>query len=125
MNPFEAGVVSAAGLNATMGRSLASRGHRAVQAKAYPFLYNPMWNHFGDHGKAVCGSYYYDAGEHVNYYWNIFDQVLVRPELLPRFPADGVRIVTETPSTSLLTDDGRPDKKVGSDHLPLLFHLDL
>jgi len=125
MNPFEVGVVGAAGLNATMGRQLASRGARVVQGETYPFLYNPMWNHFGDHGKTACGSYYYDAGEHVNYYWNIFDQLLIRPELLTRFPADGVRVLTESPSVPLLTDDGRPDTRVGSDHLPLVFHLDL
>ena len=125
MNPFEAGVVGAAGFNATMARQVASRGSRSVQGERYPFFYNPMWGHFGDHRGNAGGSYYYDSGQHVNYYWNVFDQVLVRAELIPRFPVEELRIIASTPSRTLLSQQGRPDGKVGSDHLPLLFKLDL
>lgn len=45
-----------------------------------------MWNHFGDAKSSTAGSYYYDSAEHVNYYfWDMFDQVLIRPELAERF----------------------------------------
>jgi len=120
MNPFEAGVVGAAGFNATMARQVASRGSRSVQGERYPFFYNPMWGHFGDHRGNAGGSYYYDSGQHVNYYWNVFDQVLVRPELIPRFPVEELRIIASTPSRTLLSQQGRPDARVASDHLPLL-----
>lgn len=77
MNPFEAGVVGAAGLNATMVRNQARKELRVVQGNKYRFFYNPMWRYFGDGQAAPPGTYYYDNHEHVTYYWNLFDQVLV------------------------------------------------
>jgi hypothetical protein len=123
MNPFESGMVSAAGLNATMARDQASKGFRTVQGRQYPFFYNPMWGHFGDRDRNPAGTYYRDSGQHVNYYWNMFDQVLIRPSLLDMFPQDGVEIVTHAGTAPLLTSGGAPDLAKGSDHLPLLFRL--
>ena len=51
--------------------------------------------------------------------------MLIRPSLVERLSRDGVEIVTNAAGTSLLARNGRPDKSVGSDHLPLLFRLDL
>jgi hypothetical protein len=48
MNPFDAGIVGAEGLNAVMTKQIASQGGRKVDAVRYPFFYNPMWSHFGD-----------------------------------------------------------------------------
>ena len=45
MNPFEAGVVGAAGLNATMARSQALKEFCTVRGRQYQFFYNPMWGH--------------------------------------------------------------------------------
>jgi hypothetical protein len=123
MNPFESGMVGAVGLNATMVREQASKEFRTVQGRQYPFFYNPMWGHFGDRDRKPAGTYYRDSGQHVNYYWNMFDQVLIRPSLLDMFPQDGVEIVTHAGRTSLLTSTGVPDRAIGSDHLPLLFRL--
>jgi endonuclease/exonuclease/phosphatase (EEP) superfamily protein YafD len=125
MNPFEAGVVAANGLNATMVRSQALKQSRTVQDKDYTFFYNPMWRHFGDGELKPPGTYYNASGEHVTYYWNIFDQVLIRPSLVERLSRDGVEIVTSAAGASLLMRSGRPDKSAGSDHLPLLFRMDL
>lgn len=125
MNPFEAGVVAANGLNATMVRSQALKRSRTVQDKEYTFFYNPMWGHFGDGERKPPGTYHNVSDEHVTYYWNIFDQVLIRPALVERLSHDGVEIVTSAAGTSLLTRGGRPNKSAGSDHLPLLFRLDL
>jgi|HubBroStandDraft_1064217.scaffolds.fasta_scaffold245551_2 endonuclease/exonuclease/phosphatase (EEP) superfamily protein YafD len=125
MNPFEAGVVAANGLNATMVRGQALKQSRTVQDKEYTFFYNPMWGHFGDGELKPPGTYHNVSDEHVTYYWNIFDQVLIRPSLVERLSRDGVEIVTDAAGTSLLARNGRPDKSVGSDHLPLLFRLDL
>ncbi len=123
MNPFEAGVVGAAGLNATMARSQALKEFCTVRGRQYQFFYNPMWGHFGEHGQKPPGTYYRNSGEQVNYYWNMFDQVLVRPSLLDMFPPDGVEIVTHAGRFPLMTSRGLPDRAVGSDHLPLLFRL--
>jgi hypothetical protein len=81
----------------------------AERSREYRFFYNPMWNYFGDAQDGTAGSYYYDAGEHVNYYWHLFDQVLLRPELADRFDLSRLRIVKATRSISLVRPDGRPE----------------
>jgi len=82
-----------------------------------------MWGHFGDRDRNPAGTYYRDSGQHVNYYWNMFDQVLIRPSLLDMFPSEGVEIVTHAGRIPLLTSTGVPNRRTGSDHLPLLFTL--
>jgi len=122
MNPFEAGMVGArGGLHAVMSRSVAARETRVVQNEQCRFFYNPMWNHMGDRGDAG-GTYYYESSEAVCYFWNMFDQVLLRPELLKGFAPEQVRIVTEIGGVPLL-EGGRPNRKVASDHLPVLVEL--
>jgi hypothetical protein len=125
MNPFEPGIVQANGFNAVMTRAIASRLQRTVQGKTYPFFYNPMWGCFGDGSPGPPGSYYFESSEHVSYYWNMFDQVLIRPELLPFFRGDGVSILDSDGENSLVDDQGRPEPTGPSDHLPILFRLDL
>jgi hypothetical protein len=125
MNPFEAGVVGAGGFHTTMARAEAFRGHRTVSGQEYPFFYNPMWGCFGERDETPAGTYFYDSGERASYYSNMFDQVLLRPSLMHRLPAEGIEIVTHAGAVSLLSANGRPDKSVGSDHLPVLFGLEL
>ncbi len=55
----------------------------------------------------------------------MFDQVLIRPDLLDFFQIDSLKIITEINGISLLSDFGRPNKSKGSDHLPILFSLNL
>ena len=93
MNPFEAGMIIAGGLHAVMSRRVASRKTRTVQQQKYKYFYNPMWSYFGDNGEAG-GTYYYESTEHLCYYWNLFDQVLLRPDLLKGFAPENVRIPT-------------------------------
>ena len=61
----------------------------------------------------------------VNYYWNVLDQVIVRPALMDRCDGERIRILTKVGESSLLTNAGRPDHRKFSDHLPLLFELEL
>ena len=122
MNPFEAGMVIAGGLHAVMSRRVAARMTRLVQKQRYKFFYNPMWNHFGDHGEAG-GTFYFEGAEHLCYYWNLFDQVLLRPALLKGFAPENVRIPTSIRGFSLLQEDGQPDKETMSDHLPVTLEL--
>jgi hypothetical protein len=102
MNPFESGMVAAGGLNSVMSRAVADRVTRTVQGREYPFFYNPMWGHFGDAKGETAGSYFYDSAEHVNYYWNVFDQVLIRPELAREFDTRTLRILTSVGSRALV-----------------------
>ena len=125
MNPFEDGIVGAAGLHGTMSRRIAERRSRTIYGTEYPFFYNPMWRLLGDGRKGPPGTFYYSGSEQRVFFWNMFDQVLVRPDLLPGFDAEGVEIVTNVGATSLLSVKGLPNAKEASDHLPLVFRLDM
>lgn len=124
MNPFEGGVVSANGLNAVMDRRIASRGERTLKGRSYPFFYNPMWGLFGDRTPGPSGTFFRDGAEQVTYFWNMYDQVLFRPDLLGYLRNEDVRVLDSDGGTSLVTTDGRPSK-TASDHLPILFRLEL
>lgn len=125
MNPFEAGVVGGMGLNAVMTRQLANRGSRVIQGKRYPYFYNPMWALFGDANPGPPGTYYYLTSDHMAYYWNMFDQVLVRPDLMNRFNTSRLEILDTDGDVPLVDDRGIPNTSIGSDHLPIIFEIDL
>jgi hypothetical protein len=125
MNPFDSGMIAAGSLNAVMTRQVAARGSRRVQRQDYPFFYNPMWGLFGDGSRGPAGTYYRDSAEHHDYFWHMFDQVLVRPGLLQQFPTDGVTILSDDGTDSLLNAKGLLDASCPSDHLPLLFKLNV
>jgi len=134
MNPFETGMVSAEGLNAVMTRDQAARKARTVDGTPHPFFYNPMWSHFGDSNHArlppgdpthePAGTCFFRAKESEWYYWYMFDQVLIRPDLLNSFRNESLRILTHAGDNRLVDKRGRPDRKSFSDHLPLLFSLE-
>lgn len=121
MDPFHAAMLQADGFHALMSRDLVRRPSRKVQGAEHWKFFNPMWRLLAN-GSAPA-SYFYGAEAYVAYYWHMFDQVIVRPALLPRFDDDGVEILTTTPAGSLLRND-RPDRSI-SDHLPLKFELNL
>jgi exonuclease III len=123
MNPFEYGIVDASGFHAVMDRTTALQESRTVKGQEYPFFYNPMWNYLGDISDFTPGTYFYREGNKVVYFWNMFDQVLLRPALLPYFADDSVRIIMKYGTTSLLDSSDRPDRKQFSDHLPILLTL--
>ena len=123
MNPFEKGIVKANGLNATMSSKLAEKETRTVDKRAYKFFYNPMWSLMGDVQNEVAGSYYYNNSELLNYQWNVFDQVLIRPSLIPHFDKTSIRFLSSDGAKSLITNYGIPNKNTFSDHLPLIFTL--
>jgi len=70
MNPFEAGLISASGLNATMSVRIAQRQSRRVQSREYPFFYNPMWGLFSNGNTGPEATYYYGNGEHKVQFWH-------------------------------------------------------
>lgn len=126
MNPFEAGVVSANGLHGVMSRKIAEKGTRIVQGRQYQFFYNPMWSFMGDASPGPPGTFFCSGSEHVVFFWNLFDQVLIRPALLDRFSNMDLKILDSDGRTSFLSPrTGNPDANVASDHLPLVFNLGL
>jgi Endonuclease/Exonuclease/phosphatase family len=125
MNPFESGMVSAAALHAVMDRRIASEGSRVVQGRVNPFFYNPMWGLLGDGSRGPAGTYFLRRAEQEVLFWNMFDQVLVRPTLLHRFDFNDLKVLDHTGTESLVNEFGVPDRDIGSDHLPVRFRLSL
>lgn len=125
MNPFENGVVDPNALHGVMTKAIASRQSRTVMGENFPFFYNPMWAFFGDATPGPPGTYYREGHGDTAYFWNMFDQVLVRPDLLPAFENHGVFILDSDGSQSVLTSEGIPNSVDYSDHLPILLSLNL
>lgn len=125
MNPSDVGMVDAESFHAIMDSSIAKNESRIVQNENYDYFYNPMWSLYGDIGNNVAGSYYYKNAELVNYHWNVFDQVLIRPALVDNFDKESLKFVDFDGEKSLLKKNGTPNKDKFSDHLPLMFTLNL
>lgn len=123
MDPFDDGVTKAAGLHAVLDRRLATEAGRDVKYQRYPFFYNAMWGLWGDNTPGPCGTYFHDrSGHHINRYWHMLDQVLVRPALVAALR--DVRIIDHVRDERLCDANGRPDKERASDHFPLIFKLE-
>ncbi len=125
MNPFEDDMVKTDGFHAVMDGRVASGIQRTVQERSFPYFYNPMWSLLGDISPGPSGTFYYRSSTHKAYFWNMFDQVLIRPELLSRFRTETLRILDTDGSSSFVNSRGTPDKGAASDHLPILFTMDL
>lgn len=125
MNPFEPGLTGAATFHAVNARRIAGRGSRMVRGHDRSFFYNPTWRLLSDHGREHAGTYYYSHSGAVNLFWHAFDQVLLRPSLLPHFPDDGLKVIPSIGGCSLLTANGLPDRTNASDHLPITVSLNL
>jgi hypothetical protein len=123
MNPFETGIVGSGGLHGVMDRRIVSTGSRKIRGKSQMFFYNPMWSKFGDTDPSPPGTYFYNSGSELNYFWHMFDQVLVRPALLDSLSNDSVSILSNVGDMALLSALGRPDSRVASDHLPIVCKL--
>lgn len=123
MNPFEDGLISADGLHAVMDRSIAMRENRIVQGEQKKFFYNPMWSRIGDMSEGPPGTYHYQSSKQVCFFWNTFDQVLLRPSLLDFFLEDNLKVITKFNGTNLLSASGKPNTTNFSDHLPVFINL--
>lgn len=125
MDPYQAGMVNAFGINGVMSKEIAYRRERIVQRKSYKFFYNPMWNLYGDETKGPPGTYYFNNAKQKAYFWHMLDQVLIRPELIKYFDFGELEILTNDGAKSLTTTAGIPDRKNASDHLPIKFSIEL
>lgn len=124
MNPFELGVVGSEGLHAVSSLGVARRRSRLVAGEERHLFYNPMWSLLGDCSPGPPGTYYYGAATPVTFFWNTFDQVLLRPSLASGFAPGDVSVLTSAAGNSLLTSAGVPNSNI-SDHLPILTRLRL
>ena len=123
--PYEAGISSVYGLNATPSRRLAENVVREYNGRKYPYLFNPMWRFLADSKPGT----YYNSGisAPIRQDWYLLDQVLVRPAILRMFDTtnkNDLQILTSDGLSSLLNNSGIPEKDI-SDHLPLFFRIHL
>jgi hypothetical protein len=121
MNSYDPGMLGCGAFHAVPSRRVAARGSRKVSGSDYRLFYNPMWSFFGDLHASPPGTYYYDKGQPIAPFWNVFDQVLVSPELLDSFDATSLQVLSMAGSQGLVNGAGLP---CVSDHLPIVFRLD-
>jgi hypothetical protein len=119
MNPFEHGVVGSEGLHAVSTRAVAERNSRIVMGESRDFFYNPMWSLLGDDSPGPPGTYYYGESSPVSYFWNSYDQILLRPALAASYQPGDVTVLAEVGGLSLLDNRGHPRRDL-ADHLPIL-----
>jgi hypothetical protein len=125
-NPFEPPVTSVFGMNAVVSQAIAQGGPRLIRKRSYPYFYNPMWNLLGDPGRGSApGTYYYRGSDTNELYWHMLDQVVIRPTLLKRFDVSNLDIITAVGTRQLTRANGTPDSARFSDHLPVVFGVDL
>lgn len=124
LNPFSEGMISSHGLHAIMCKETAMKLKRTVDNEVFKYFFNPMWSLHGNMDKEVLGTYFHHTSQ-TSYVWNMFDQVLIRPQLIERFDFKKLEIVHTINETSILNKNGRPDKKNFSDHLPLKFTMQM
>lgn len=121
MNPFEEGLIKAKAFHAVNSKTLLNKDSRTIDGENYPIFYNPMWSFFGDNSKGITpGTYYYSGSKQREYFWHIFDQVLLRPSIIDMFEEDKLDILTSIKGISMLKN-GVIDKSIYSDHLPIVF----
>lgn len=122
MNPFEVAMNAADGLHAVMDKRVAMKAPRTINGVQWDYFYNPMWSRMGDESIGPAGTYYRGAAHVADFYWHTFDQVLLRPALLPFYKKEHLRILTEIDGKQLVSERGL----VGGfpDHLPILLKLE-
>ena len=121
MNPFEDGLVDADAFHGVMTQATAQKVTRIVGGTERNFFYNPMWGKFGDGSEGSPGTHYHPGSKNRQLFWNMFDQVLLRPDLLPVFETGNLKVLTEIGKTQLLKA-GSIDRSI-SDHLPIMIKL--
>ena len=121
MNPFEEAMVAAYAMHSVSDRNMALKGSRIVRSQSYTMFYNPMWNLLGDAAKP-SGTYFYPRSGQLTYFWNVFDQVIIRPLLMDNFIIDSLKIIETIGTFPLVDKNKRPDKSI-TDHLPIFFEI--
>jgi len=121
MSPFEGGLVNSDAFHSVMSQSTALKRQRVVRQTNRNYFYNPMWSRLGDGSEGPPGTYYYSSSRNREFFWHTFDQVLLRPDLLPVFKMENLKVLTEIGDIPLLRAH-KIDRSF-SDHLPIMIKL--
>jgi len=121
INPYDSSFIDARYFHGIPVYEESKKKSRIIAGKEYYMFYNPMWNLLGD-SQQPYGTYYHSGNDTINAFWNMYDQVIIRPALKDRFVNDSLKIIKETETRFLLDHNGHPDKNI-SDHLPIVFEI--
>ena len=128
-DPYHTALIDAYYLNAVPTKSVARRGKRVLLHESVPYFYNPMWAHLSDRTSGPPGTYYRKTNNVDCRFWYLFDQVLLRPDLLDFWDDESLHILSHIGKISLLHKKGAgkdtPNRNRFSDHLPITFGLSL
>ncbi len=131
MNPFEEGMIQPQAFNATLSAEVAKSGQRTSHFEKFDYFYNPMWNWLGDREyhsgrNKLPGSFYYRTTSDVTQiYWNVFDKVVVRPQLIDAVDYSSLKIIEALSTAELISQDCENRADNFTDHLPLMFILNV
>ena len=122
MNPFEEGMVSSEAFHALNSKLVTSKIQREVYGEKCYYFYNPTWFLYAKSYNEIIGSYYYSSSAPNNLFWNMFDQVIISPDLISNFNFDTFKIIEKTRLRYLCKNE-KPNEVTYSDHLPIFFEL--
>ena len=90
-----------------------------------------MWNWLGDRehnsgNHKIPGSFYYKTTSDVSQiFWNIFDKVIIRPEIIDVIDYSSLKLIEAITRDELITQDCENKEDYFTDHLPLSFNLNI
>ena len=122
-SPYDKTCISGDTLHGLPVMDDAKRLSRIVNGTEYRMFYNPMWNFLGDN-EYPPGTYYRNSSDLIEPFWYLYDQVLLRPHLKDSFIDNSLKIVFETNSYLLIDNNKHPNKHI-SDHLPIIFEIEM
>ena len=123
LDPYDFGLCDRRLILGVMDRRLAARldASSDEQLRGAVF-YNPMWSRMGDDSPGPPGTFYASSEDHHDYRFHTFDQVFVRPALVPRLGA--VTVPRRLGVVQLVSEMDLPRKAAVSDHLPVIVEIE-
>ena len=97
-NPFEKTMVAASCLSAL---PTSAYKERTVQGNKCKILYNPMWTFFDDFDK-FPGTYFCRKSNDIDYFWNIYDQILLTNSLSKKLVKGSIKIIKNIGDINLI-----------------------
>ena len=82
-----------------------------------------MWGLFGDQTPGPPGTHFWESSVASNQHWHMYDQILLRPSLMDRLR--NIQILDRDGYQSLVDEQGIATKEHLSDHLPILFQIEV
>lgn len=128
LNPYDEALIGADGFNATNDRQIVLRQQRTIDGISYPYTYNPCWALLGQENGNVPGSYYLNSPGGTFQHWHTLDQVIFCPNAVKSYVEKSICRIIKIGSTDLLRMDKTGVTRINestSDHLPLIFEIDI